>query len=149
MLGGGNLIRLLIGDGFWVHRVTLVEPFEEVFNKYLSGVRFSIVRTTGFSAFLTDTGIMGVLLLGVNFLLAAREISRGKGSLRHRLIIMLALLMVVLWLFTANILDILLLYMVIMPSGLLAQLAKYGQTEQPMLRPAKVGYYKLPNGEKA
>jgi len=79
--------------------------------------------TEGFTALVTDTGLIGLLLFGANFLVTGREIIFAKaGSIKFLLLVALALTFG--YIFVANILNFLLIYLLIMPSGLLVQWAK-------------------------
>ena len=81
--------------------------------------------TNGFTALVVETGVVGLLLLCMNFLFVARGIFiRKSGGVR--ILLLSSLAVTFLWLFICNIADFVLFYLMIMPSGLLLQLSKYG-----------------------
>jgi len=78
--------------------------------------------TEGFTAIVVETGVVGLLLLCMNFLCMLRKILFQKD--RHlRTILILSLGVTFLWLFVANMFDAVLFFLMIMPSGLLLQLS--------------------------
>ncbi len=87
------------------------------------------VSTEGFTALVVDTGLVGLLLLGLNFLCVAFKIFGQKNNPK-RILLLLSLFIMFLWLFVANILDIMLFYLMIMPSGLLIQLSQCDTEEK-------------------
>jgi len=80
--------------------------------------------TVGFTTLLVEGGLLGLLLLSMNFFFVFRKIIIRKGNQRKKLILLTSLIMTYLWLFITNPLDIILFYLMIMPSGLLIQLSK-------------------------
>ena len=80
--------------------------------------------TEGFTALLVDTGMVGMLLLGTNFLFVAGKIIIRKKN-PYRLLLLLSLVFTFLWLPVINMVDIMLFYLLIMPKGLLLQLSQY------------------------
>jgi len=120
---------LLFGYGVHSHRFAITPHLKILYAQYLPHVVLGdIVRTTGFTALLVDTGLTGMLLLGLNFLFVARRILFQKNS-PGRGILLLATLFTFLWLLVSNIQDIMLFYLMIMPSGLLIQLSRYRVSE--------------------
>ncbi|MFA5386570.1 MAG: hypothetical protein WC297_02830 [Candidatus Paceibacterota bacterium] len=79
--------------------------------------------TIAFTALVTETGIIGLLLLILNFLFTARKIL-FKKIIQGKLMLLFSLLATFLWLLSGTVLDIVLFYLMIMPSGLLTQLSK-------------------------
>jgi len=114
----------LFGHGIHSHRFVLPPQLQNLYDQYLPGtVVKDVVRTTGFTALLVDTGLVGMFLLTINFLFAVREICiRTRGE---RFLFASALLVAFLWLFVSNIQDVMLFYILIMPSGLLVQLGQH------------------------
>jgi len=90
------------------------------------------VSTEGFTALLVDTGFVGVFLLGMNFLFTAHKVIIQREN-PYRIFLLLSLILTFFWLFLNNLLEIILFYLLIMPSGLLVQLSKHG-TEENVLR---------------
>ena len=89
----------------------------------LSGLR-GYNSTEGFTALVTETGLIGLLLVSANFLLVGRAIFTQQIGWSTRSILLMSLLMTFLYLFVSNIMDNVLFYLMIMPSGLLMQLAR-------------------------
>lgn len=83
--------------------------------------------TEGFTAFLVEAGVLGMVLLGLNFLFVFRRIMFQKKN-PNKKILLLSLLFTFLWLPVINIIDIMLFYLLIMPRGLLLQLSRYPVT---------------------
>ncbi len=86
----------------------------------VSYVEATILRTTGFGVFLIDTGVVGLLLLGLNVLLVANKLLQSGSP--KRFVILAIVPLVSLWLFVNDIQDIVLLYLLIMPYGVIEQL---------------------------
>lgn len=116
---------LLFGYGVHSHRSVLSSYIKDSYRQNLPKVKVGDdIRTTGFTALLVDTGLIGILLLLANFLCVARKIIIQMNS-PGRTILLTSLTMLFLWLFVGNIQDIMLFYLLIMPSGLLIQLSCY------------------------
>ncbi|MFA5839214.1 MAG: hypothetical protein WC890_00995 [Candidatus Margulisiibacteriota bacterium] len=98
-----NIVSALVGEGWYSHKLILGQ------------------RSTAFAALMIDTGLIGMLLTTVCFLFAFIKvlISRSKYSI----LLMLTIFMSFAWLMVAPILDIVLLYIMIMPFGLINQLS--------------------------
>lgn len=114
---GDNLVTWLFGYGVHSHRFVMGPYLNEIYAS-IPGVNINIpntVRTEGFEALLVDTGFVGLFLLAANFLFAAMRLLTQRSTLR--ILLLLALVMSFLWLFVANIQDVLLFYMIIMPVG--------------------------------
>ena len=124
----GSLKNLLFGYGFRTHG-TIISPrlrtiWEDIgFPELAARVRDD-ESTEAFTALLVDTGLVGMLLLSMNFFFLARKILLEKENL-YRPVLLLSLLFAFLWLPVINIVDIMLFYLLIMPSGLLVQLSGY------------------------
>ena len=126
-----NLATLLFGYGVHSHRFVIGQYLRPKYAQHFPGVVLpKIVRTEAFTALLVDTGFIGMLLLAANFLFVAHETLVQKSPIR--IILLLALVMSFLWLLVGDIQDIVLLYLMIMPSGLLVQLSRRGTAEQPL-----------------
>ena len=129
-----NWHTFLFGYGFRAS-VSLIGPeLARVYTKYRSyGIAQRMAgakgSTVGFTNLLTDTGVIGMLLLIMNFFLVARKIF-VLNKTQSRNFFLLSLLLTYLWLIITNPLDIILFYLIIMPSGLLIQLSKYREVEQ-------------------
>jgi len=122
-----NWKTLLFGYGFrthgWVISPHLRALYEEYGRPDLAARVSDDAGTEGFTALVVDTGLTGLLLLVVNFVLVAWQILRKKHS-KYRYVILLSAVMLFLWLFVINMLDIILFYLAIMPSGLLLLLSR-------------------------
>lgn len=79
--------------------------------------------TEAFTALVVDTGLIGLLLLVLNFVLVAAQVLRAKAC-AERYVVMTSLVFLFLWLFVINLLDVTLYYLALMPSGLLLLLAR-------------------------
>ncbi|MFZ3074111.1 MAG: hypothetical protein WA093_03220 [Minisyncoccales bacterium] len=81
------------------------------------------VRVTGFGSLLTDIGFIGALLLmAVFFILALRLMAMKNAAGRFAVIV--SLLLVLFWMLFSKVEDILLIWFMIMPSGLALALAR-------------------------
>lgn len=133
-----NPVTFLFGDGRYSHRFTLIPHIEELYAYYLPDRNlgkplgtdieeedvhedttgsFSIFRTTGFSGLLVDTGIVGMILFALNFLYVGMKILKSES--RYRLMLSFVLLLAFAWLFANNVTDVIILYLFIMPGGIL------------------------------
>jgi len=127
-----NWENLLFGYGFRTHGI-IISPHlkklyeEKGFPELAAGVKED-ESTEGFTALLVDTGLVGILLLGMNFLFVAGKILVQKKN-PYRSILLLSFIFTFLWLPVINMVDIMLFYLLIMPSGILIQLSKYNQND--------------------
>lgn len=91
------------------------------------GIRHTVlddgVGAEAFTNVVVETGMVGLSLLALNFFFVARQILRQKSN-PNRLALLLSLLVIAGWLFVIDILDIVLFYLAIMPSGVLVQLSR-------------------------
>ena len=118
----GEWTTLLFGYGVHSHHFVL--------GPYLNVAAYPFyVYSTSFAGILVDTGLIGILLLVMNYLIVARNIFAPKKS-PFRFILLLALLLPVYWILIIDLDDIMLFYLMIMPSGLLVQLSRYEEAEQ-------------------
>jgi len=125
-----NWSTLLFGYGIYSHRYILAPYLQKFVNRYLPGVVVEgITRTEGFTALLVDTGWIGLLLFTLNFLLVIVKNLLIKKS-TNRILFILVVLITFCWLLISNIHDIILLYLLIMPSGLILQLTYNTKAEE-------------------
>ena len=137
-----DLRIFLFGAGYYSHRYVLVPymrqiweeslPIKELTFKVVQGTRsdpfaFTIFRTMALPALLVDTGLVGVTLFAMNFVLAAVGIRRIGGDNGN--ILIAALFGGFMWLLASHIMDIVLLHLVVMPGGLIYQMGRAGMRE--------------------
>lgn len=119
-----NLKTLLFGYGVHSSHYVLTPYLRDFYSQYLPNIEVKeIVRTTGFTALFVETGIIGIMLLVLNFIFVAYEVFKLKSN-PYRIFLLLAIFFTFAWLFVSNVQDIMLLYLLIMPSGLFIQLNK-------------------------
>lgn len=108
--------------------------------------------TEAFTALVVDTGLVGLLLLVANFGLVALQVLRNKAD-RYRYVLLTSVLVLFLWMFVINLLDITLFYLAVMPSGLLLLMARPSEevlaesVPQPSWRGGLVGSPARPVGD--
>ena len=120
----------LVGAGVYAHRTVLGPYLVGLYEKYLPKAAYTIVpgsrndpaaltvfRSTAFTALLVDTGVIGVLLFAMNFVVTAHKLLKREAT--NRPLFMTTAFMAFMWLLVSNILDIILLYLLIMPGGIL------------------------------
>jgi len=73
--------------------------------------------TVGFTALLVETGIVGIVLLMANFILTAAKIIVSRAG-KIKIVLLYCLVLAFLWLLITDPVDIVLFYLIIMPSGL-------------------------------
>lgn len=125
---------LVVGTGLYSHRFVLVPYVKELLRYYLPAQDFvipgtrddtapeiSIIRTQGAAALLIDTGLVGVGLLALNIVLLLRGVVRRRSPGWPAMAAVMALAAV--WLFTNNILDIVMFHLLFMPAGFIEQWA--------------------------
>jgi len=113
-----NWLTLFWGYGIHSSHFAMI-PFLQK----LWGTGQKIIYTTGIATLLIDVGLIGVFLLIINFILTALKII-FQTSFEFKITAILILLISFIWPFVSNIQDIVLFYLLIMPSGLLIQFAK-------------------------
>lgn len=124
-----NWQTFLFGYGSYSHRSVLVPYIQKLADHYrLDVVVKSPVRTETFMALLVDVGWIGVMLFGMNFLFVLWFIKKSRST--NKLILSLTVLITFLWLFAINIQDIILLYLLIMPNGLVLLLIRGEKDEK-------------------
>lgn len=123
-----NWKTLFFGYGFRASGPLIGPHLAELYYKYnMPRIAKEVMyyeSTIGFTTLLIECGLLGVFLLSMNFFFVFRKIIIRKGNQRKKLILLTSLIMTYLWLFITNPLDIILFYLMIMPSGLLIQLSK-------------------------
>jgi len=122
----------LFGYGIHSSHYIMVPYLKQLYSKYISWAKMpKIVWTMGFPALLVDTGWIGILFLLFCFFLCAYGIfNHTKWKFKtYRYILLLSLGIIFLWQFVTNILDFILFYFLIMPDGLIMQLAKNKQND--------------------
>jgi len=113
-----NPITALFGYGTYEHHLVLQPFIQSVADSRGLTVKINeFVRTTGFSAYLTDYGFVGMFLLMGNVFCGALSILLQKT--RFSLVLVSALVIGILWLVVSNILDNMLLWLLIAPFGIL------------------------------
>jgi len=119
-------VATFFGYGIYSHHFEMVPSFIKYnaqFNlKLVEGEVIGPIYTSAMPALTVDAGLMGSFLLFFNFLFAGLVVLRLKN--RNTLFFLAILLVAFFWLFVTNILDIVLLYILIMPNGLVYQLAR-------------------------
>lgn len=113
-----------VGGGYYSHRLHLAPALHSVLFKSGAAVDTrAIVRTTGFPALLVDLGVLGVALFYLSLGLAVRAASRLARREARPAIVALGLVIGG-WLLVSNVLDMILLFVLIMPRGLLVGLVE-------------------------
>jgi len=131
----GSNRTLLIGDGMYSHKRTAVPYIKKLFLKYMpkddfhipgsrddAALGLTVWRTTAFTGLLIDTGLIGMTLLAIIFFSVLRSVIINNSRTSFNLILTIALLCM--WLLISNITDIVLLYIMIMPGGLIEKLSQ-------------------------
>ena len=131
--------RAIWGSGWYTHRYVFVPYRVEAACRYGGSFRrvTDIMRPASFNAFLIDTGLVGILLFGVNFFLTGREVilqARGDRT-KHVLPLLLCLGLTVVSMFVSVNYDVILFYMTFMPSGLLEMLSRWRERPEEQLIP--------------
>lgn len=121
-----NAMQFLVGSGFRTSGTVISPHLRRLYTDYgfpkLALKVSDDESTEAFTAFLIDTGMVGVTLLCINLLLTGYGIIRSGNSWRY--VFLLTLLFAVLWLPIINILDIMVWYFLFMPFGILWQLTR-------------------------
>jgi hypothetical protein len=127
-----SLVNFLFGYGYHVYGFVISPYVANLFAQYAPYTIVSIkedVAAEAFTGHLVDTGVVGMLLLGMNFLCVYRKISQQKNP--NRIVLLACLFMMVFWSFVSNFRDMVIAYIAIMPSGLLIQLSRF-EVEEPV-----------------
>jgi len=117
--------NFLFGYGFRTHGIIISPHLKNLYIKNGFPEKAAKINkdagTEAFTALLIDTGIIGILLLIINFLFVAKQIYIQKKN-QYKFLFLFCLLFTFLWLIIINMVDILLFYLLIMPHGLIWQL---------------------------
>ena len=145
-----NPRTLLVGDGIYSHRFTITPYVNELYRKTEPEFRRAfnvpgyeeiraakdvgpggktIFRTTAFSALVIDTGIIGMMLFYLNYIFTGLKLIKQKST--ERIILLTILFLAFMWLFNNNISEVVFLYILIMPRGLLEQLSTASRPIKP------------------
>lgn len=127
-----NWKTLLFGYGFRVNGLIIGSHLIRLYTQYNLPQLAAKVKddegTEGFTALLVDTGVVGIMLLVINFLFVTHKIFVQKRN-PNRNLLLLSLIFAFLWLTVINMVDIMLFYFLIMPNGLVVQLSQGGEEE--------------------
>ena len=119
-----NWHHFLFGHGFRTSGYIVAPYVYDLFRIYnRPQAYYEDVSTEAFTNLVVDTGMVGLLLLLINFVLVASQILIKKAN-PDRSVLLLSLFILFAWLFVVNIIDVILFYLAIMPSGLLVQLSR-------------------------
>jgi len=129
---GESLETCLFGYGFRTYGYIISPKMRELYaqnnNPEMAKKVKEDVGAETFTALVVDTGIVGLFLLVINFLLVGLRIFFQKGN-SNRIMLLSSLLIISFWSLVIYYLDIVLFYFAIMPSGLLIQLSRYTPKE--------------------
>lgn len=128
-------VTMFVGTGIYAHRFAIVPAIVRLFEEFLpeqnfimpgtridAGLGLTIFRTTGFTAMLIDTGVLGLLWFAALFALCGARVLAIRSSARF--ILAVPVVVAFGWLLSNNTLEVMLLYVLIMPGGLLQRLAQ-------------------------
>lgn len=116
-----NPLTFLFGYGTYEHHSVLQPFMQSVVNERgIDAVIPTFTRTTGFGAFITDYGIIGSILLISNAFCGGLTILLQKT--RFSLVLASVLGITIVWLLISNILDNVLLWLILIPFGILYKL---------------------------
>jgi len=117
--------HFLFGHGFRTSGYVVAPHVYNLFIKYEQPKAYEEdVATEAITNLLVDTGMIGLFLLIMNFVFVALQIWKQKTN-PYKSIFMLSLIIIFGWLFVINIVDVMLFYLIIMPSGFFVQLSRY------------------------
>lgn len=143
-----NWMTLLFGHGYRASGMAISTHLYDLYRGVFLPDKAMYVRddesTEAFTAFLVDTGLIGYMLLLLNFLCVGLQILREKNN-PYRLVLLGSLGLLLFWMVIINILDVTLFFIAIMPSGLLVLLAKTMRSHtrpaerKPGLKPVEAG----------
>jgi hypothetical protein len=126
-----NWLTSLFGFGTYQHHYVLQPVIREMYTvaaPFWADSVPSFIRTTGACAYITDYGMIGTILLIVNFMFTGTELLINRG--KYFILFGVSLVMILGWFYIANILDMVILYILIMPFGLLWQLNNEDKIKQ-------------------
>lgn len=122
---GENITTLFFGYGIHSSHFVLRPYLQDLYSQYLPGIIIGeTVRTEAFTAILVDTGLVGMFLLTLNFVILILRILKKKNNL-FRPILIATVVMTFLWTFVSNVQDVILFYLMVMPSGIIYQMSRY------------------------
>lgn len=115
----------LVGNGVYTHKSTIVRYYDELASLYrLPPTGAEIRRSATFPSLVMDLGLVGVFLFSCCFLFAGLEIiARTRAGTQGRRLWLLSLFFLLVSMFISVGYDLVLLYVCIMPAGLLARLS--------------------------
>jgi hypothetical protein len=137
-----NPMVLLFGAGYYSHRYVMVPYMKQIWEESLDmnkfyyqvvpGSRndpfaFTVLRTMAMPALLVDTGLVGVGLFTMNFVLAIVGVWKSRAA--NRYLFCATLFAAFMWLLASNIMDVVLLHLLMMPSGLIYQMNRVDRGE--------------------
>lgn len=148
-----NAKTFFIGDGIYSHRVTIIPYIDALHTKYITKEgqylipghkekrddltgQLTIFRTTAFSALLVDTGIIGMFLFTLLFVMTIYKLTIRRGG--YKVVLMVVCFLAYMWMFNNNISEIILLYLFIMPYGIIEQLSRSTETYESIYK-GKIG----------
>lgn len=133
---------VVLGYGVNVHKTAIIPYIRSLNREYLPTQDFiipgsrddtytKVFRTTAFGAILIDTGFVGLTMLVAIVFITVWGV--GYGPPGSRLLMAAVPMLAMAWLLVSNIQDVVLLYLLILPSGLTTILAsidgEYAQTQ--------------------
>lgn len=120
---GENWNEFLFGHGFRTSGIVVAPTVKALFESIgIHKNHEEDVSTPAFTNLTVDLGAVGFSMLLLCGLLTGVQIWRGSG--RNRLVLISAVGLSFAWLFVINIVDVMLFYLMIMPSGPLIQMSK-------------------------
>jgi hypothetical protein len=122
---GGNWITLLFGHGTRLSGRVISPEVAALYELYLPERRQRLQEdesTEAFTALVVETGLVGVALVFANLMMVVWRIMR-RGSRNSRTVVLWAVTALSVWLFVINILDVVLFYLMLAPSGPLLWMA--------------------------
>lgn len=118
----------LFGYGTYMHHTVLpnyYRQYADMLSHEMAANINNFIRTTAFAAYITDYGLVGLLLLLLNFLFTGIRLIIDRNKIF--LLLGFSLCMILCWLFVGNILDNILLWIAIVPYGLIYKLDQSSQ----------------------
>lgn len=125
-----SAVRFMVGSGFRTSGIIIGPHLRRLYVQYgfpmlAAKVSNDNESTEAFTAFLVETGLIGMTLLVANVVFAGYGLVHSRHPWRRAFL--LSLIFSVLWLPVINMLDVMLFYFMLMPKGLLWQLTKDGR----------------------
>jgi len=118
-----NVLNFIFGYGFRTSGYVIAPHVYDIFKYY--GKEVPIGETVGSEAITNiavDTGILGIVLLCSLFIFSGWTVYIQNGKFRW--IFVFSIIITFAWLFVTNIVDIVIFYYILMPSGIYSQLAR-------------------------